>query len=220
MRTLFLLIPMLLLLGVSPGFTGEGPLVKREIYYDGSGTVMQGYKEYLYDDEGNVSEVLTWSMDGRMQSRYEYRYNEGRLVVVNEYGGGTRLHYSLFEYDRQGRLAKRLEHDADSTLRMVKTYSWDRNGNLRRISETGAGGERLGYREFTWRDGIPVGDDTHDKSGKLLVSRTFSVESGLVRKITFYIDKKPVRVIERQYDVERSGSLSPLGLRDNFHDYR
>lgn len=148
---------------------GKCTLEKR---MDGQGRVTEK-TEYVYDKDGNLSEVQTKSASGESISGEKYTYgsrgireveasvyNDGRAMVYRKdiYGSDGTVAVSVF-MDRKGNTARRVEYQQPTKKeKLAETYN-DRNKVTQRQTDTFDGNGRLVKRTLTYTEYADFEDD-------------------------------------------------------------
>ena len=104
-----------------------------------TGTTGEERLSYLYDDNGNLTQVKTETYNGSWSEtlRWDYQWNpRDQMKKASKYVNGSLDGYVEYEYclSCDGALSKRLEYDASDQLTSAKRYEYD-GLNLLRMDE-------------------------------------------------------------------------------------
>lgn len=195
-----------------------GNVLEKEIYYTQDNQLV-GEKQYLYNSNYNIIETYTIQKKG-VDSRTFYFYHEGKVVLSEEYAGeNSRIYYSVYIYNG-ARLFKKFSYDNDERLLFVNEYVFDSKGRLSFIKSYTADNNIDGIREFIYDSDRLVEERFFDTNKKLFLKKIFTYEDGLIKRIDFFDEAgNKIRVVKRVYS-NKTVSISPLGYRDNFYDFK
>lgn len=173
-------------------------LESKTVFYDSDGAVF-GTSEIEYDDKGNETKLINYSVDGAIiyfnEIKYEYdskgnkikatSYNaNGDIRYSSEYdknGNETRLKYHgdgavncsyEWEYDDKGSKTKMTVYDADYPVSSTCEYEYDAKGNLVKSIDT-----LYTYLEDASYTKITYTEYEYDKQGNMVKTITYQEES-------------------------------------------
>lgn len=202
------------------------PLIDEEIYFDAEENNIIGKKKYIYNAKQDITAIYTYNKK-KLESKFEYIYSNGILLVCEEYTGETtRIKYSIFEYNNNDLLTKKIEYDMDENVVLIHDFEYDKKGFLRSIKDSNANGQYLGEKRFIYIKDEVLGkyklveEKLYDDKQRLFIKKIYDYNKNMIIKVSFFTGKDlKIRAVKRNYS-NMDGVNSVLGYRENFYDYR
>lgn len=205
----------------------EGGGTKNVFYYDASGRVIQSHtlrsvEDYTivdanYNFDGSISRqrIVQHKADNTQQEQYHYTYDHaGRAKeVFYKLNNDDEIRLSAFSYDTVGRLAQKLLHNNQDTIR----YSYDMRNMLTVINN------RHFYERLFYADSLPSGVSPC-YNGRLSASYIAQNDTAFTTKYTYdnlnrLIDASHLTAngtsVSEQYNYDAVGNISDLKRVNN-----
>ena len=140
----------------------------RDYYYTPSSGEI-GVVENTYDEAGNRTGEVFYDLDGTVEYRSSYTYENGLVVREDTYDSdGALRDYWLYEYDGQGRRIKRSNYDTDGSLNYYQTWEYNEDGHVSVYTAYDENGERSWYHVYLYDEqGNYLGYEEYDGDGTL-----------------------------------------------------
>jgi len=114
-------------------------VMNRQLRYECDNCDNQTYI-FKHDSKGNLIEKRTYSLDGSLNSKFTYKYNDNE-VLVEECQYMPRWHVrtdkmdfleykTKYEYDENRNLTKKNKYDLFGSLEFIQTIKHDSRGNI------------------------------------------------------------------------------------------
>lgn len=134
--------------------------IEKKIFFNDDGSENSEYK-YEYDDYGNIISEIKYMPDGKIDSKSEYKfekfgneYKEVKRVVYNS-ENDIEFYQDDYKYDKMTQggvetylLVSYTTYDAKDKVKSKTEFSYDKDGNLNKMSTYDAEGNRLSENQF------------------------------------------------------------------------
>lgn len=178
-------------------------------------------KEYIhqyteFDEAGHPIEAITYTPDGTVEHKYQYKYNsEGKLVdeILLESDDEVAEHRSM-EYNDEGQLVKEYIHYLDGTAdSLIHTY--DQEGRLLSRRSIDSDGETGNYLVNVYEGKYLISETEYDLSGEIITQRKiiYDEEGNITEEvfrtpeanynILYSYDEKGVASVRRRYNEDK-----------------
>lgn len=176
-------------------------------YYDDSGTLIENYETYEYDNWGNQVRHTYFLADGTVDYYSQYIYDtHGNEIESRRYDGdGTPSSWDESTYDENGCQLTSVSYDADGSVSSRREYEYDAAGN--KVYESYV----LYYGESS---GGGWSEYFYDSQGRIIESREYDDDDTLREINRREYDEAGNIVVSRDY----TGDDQPDGWREYEYD--
>lgn len=102
----------------------------REISYNDDGSIKSRI-EYRYSESGFLEGIIGYDAANQSMWRYEYSYNENRLVSETSYNAQGAVEWTdLYHYNESGQLTEKITLNSDSSVNLQETFLYNEMGNV------------------------------------------------------------------------------------------
>lgn len=210
---------VLLFLMAAFALTAEGALI-REIFYTPDKSEIIGYKEYVYNDSGNVEKVLSLDEDGNPVSMLIYTYEDNRIVRHDEFSNRMRVKSAYYQYDNSGHLTMIDEKDVNSRKIMSRHFYYNQDGEIEKIEDRTSEGILYGYKLFVYEKGLVSLETIYTDRKQIQFKKIYRIEKKSIRSyIIQTASGTEVRLVEREYS-GKPAETNAFGWIKNFYDFR
>lgn len=203
---------LILLTLISHSLTAEK--LTKEIYFDAENSAA-AYKNYIYDDQNNITEIKQYSGAGELQVVTKYQYKLNLLTYSEELSPfGKKIKYSTYKYT-DSRIAQRIDYSEEEKIIMRSDFVYT-SSKLHSIKQYKGDGTYLGRREFVFdKDGYLSTDTDYSETGKELLVKEYLYKNDNVDRIIIKLRGNIIRTVKREYSPELM-KKNELGYKYNF----
>ena len=158
-------------------------------------------EDYTYDENGNLSSMVSIASDGSVHHRYEYTYDKNGNLICETYenilGESKTVDYT---YDTDGRLL-RIAHTGDFSA-AIEEYTYDAGGNMvRHIYVDDIDGETVKSCTYDANGNLIQEVEVYPDGGTWLRDYRYDTNGNMLRMVITYPDGD-ISTTEYTYDVE------------------
>lgn len=192
-------------------------------YYDDSGTLIEDYETYEYDNWGNQVRHTYFLADGTVDCYYLYVYDtHGNEIESRRYDGdGTPSSWDESTYDENGCQLTSVSYDGDGSLSWRHEYEYDTEGNRIKTLRYDENDSPNGWFEYAYdSEGNEVERRDYDENNVLeeitrreydeasneVMTRHYSGAEQLERRVEYEYDDQGHEIACTRYDA--SGKIT------------
>ena len=133
----------------------EGKLIREEHPYDDNPDEIRYERNYYYDENDNLIEVVGYNHSNGDYVYTNHYYNDQNQLIrsTNVFlDGHKRFDELIYEYDVEGRISVRREFDENGVAEDYHEYVYDEDGDLERMNKFTVSGVYRGYEKIHYEE--------------------------------------------------------------------
>jgi hypothetical protein len=206
-------------------------LLDYEVYYSSDGTY-DGYVDYKYNEQGNLSERTSYRADSTIEWQYQYEYNASGLKTKEieitppnpmwPYDTGTTHTSTVYLYDNSNKLIKTLHYNDSARLVSFSRYEYNQFGLESKYTDYGL--DSVPTYWCTWqydsRDSV-IKTINYNKDSTVDDFDTYQYNQwGVVRFVMCYSDSTVEGAADMGYDSLGRMITEVITVRNIVDNYR
>lgn len=156
-----------------------------------------------YNQEGLLTETVSYDNDGSVQYKYKYEYdNNGARVKTTRFNSsGKMVCYYKYDYNEFGNKVKAYRYDLNGNLEEYYVYEYDADGNLVDEEWFSPPGKEVYNIENDYDRGMKTSSYTYDENGDLIYKYVFRYDekSKIIEESRYDSDNSQVGIIQYVY---------------------
>jgi len=178
-----------------------GLLISEEGYYSHIDYPSYLYKTFEYDKKNRLIRQKQIDRDGNSSNIYEFTYDDkSQTVRLNNFIDIRLKEYTIWMYDKRGRLLSKVEYWGDGRIERILTYNHSEDNKIIKIKDFNSDSSLTSYLYFTF-----------DKKNNLVKSLRLNKDSAYSDETYFAYDDNGNRIEEKTI-VNSAGKIRTVKL--------